>query len=90
MVRKCRTGYKVGPLFADTEEVADRLFQRMRAFIGEGVSIFLDVPDVNKQAVALAERYVMKPMFETARMYTKDPPKVPLHKVFGVTTFEIA
>lgn len=89
MVRKCRTGFKVGPLFADNENIADALFQRMRSFIGAGAQIFLDTPEVNKQAVALAEKYGMKPMFETVRMYTKDEPKVSLQKIFGVTTFEL-
>lgn len=89
MVRKCRTGFKVGPLFADNEIIANKLFQKMRSFVGENAQIFLDVPEVNKQAVALAEQYKMKPMFETARMYTKEPPKIDLDKVFGVTTFEL-
>jgi len=89
MVRKCRTGYKVGPLFADTEVIADTLFQKMRGFVGKGTPIFLDVPEVNKSAVALAEKYKMKPMFETARMYTKKELRVSLHNVFGVTTFEL-
>ena len=89
MVRKCRTGFKVGPLFANTATIANKLFQKMRAFVGENTQIFLDVPEVNKQAVALAQAYKMKPMFETARMYTKEPPKIDLNKVFGVTTFEL-
>jgi len=87
MVRKCRTGFKVGPLFADNEKIADTLLQKMRSFVGEDSQIFLDTPEVNKEAVALAEKYKMKPMFETARMYTKNQPNVDLKKVFGVTTF---
>lgn len=31
----------------------------------------------------------MKPIFETARMYTKEPPKINLNKIFGVTTYEV-
>jgi hypothetical protein len=89
MVRKCRTGYKVGPLFADTETIADTLLQKMRGFVGQGIAIFLDVPERNKSSVLLAENYKMKPMFETARMYTKEEPETPLQKVFGVTTFEL-
>lgn len=89
MVRKCRTGFKVGPLFADTKEVANTLFQRMRGFVGATSSIFLDIPGVNKNAAALAEMYQMKPMFETARMYNKETPNIPINKVFGVTTFEL-
>jgi len=89
MVRKCRTGFKIGPLFADTKEIANILFQRMRRFVGKNSSIFLDVPGVNKDAVALAETYQMKPIFETARMYNKETPNVPINKIFGVTTFEL-
>lgn len=88
MVRKCRIGYKVGPLFADNEEIADTLYQVMRTLAGKG-KIYLDVPEVNKEAVTLAHRYRMKPMFETARMYTKNAPNVPFHQIFGVTTFEL-
>lgn len=89
MVRKCRTGFKAGPLFADDQEIADVLLQKMRGFTKKGTPIFFDTPEINKQAVALAEKHEMKPMFETARMYTKEEPKVDLQKVFGVTTFEL-
>jgi ribosomal protein S18 acetylase RimI-like enzyme len=88
MVRKCRVGYKVGPLFADNRKIADELFQQFRAFVGKD-KIYLDVPEVNKKAVALARQYKMKPMFETARMYTKKAPDIALQKIFGVTTFEL-
>lgn len=89
MVRKCRTGFKVGPLFANDEKIAEALFNKLREFVGVSQSIFLDVPELNKSAQALAKQHQMKPMFETARMYTKDPPQIDLNKVFGVTTFEL-
>lgn len=89
MVRKCRNGFKIGPLFADSPEIADKLFQKMRAFVGKDNQIYLDTPEVNKQAVELSEIYQMKPMFETARMYTKGKPNIDLQKIFGVTTFEL-
>lgn len=89
MIRKCRTGFKVGPLFADTDIIANNLFQKMRSFVGQNSQIFIDVPEINKNAVALVEQYKMVPMFETARMYTKEFPKINLKKVFGVTTLEL-
>ncbi len=89
MVRPCRVGYKVGPLFADDKNIALQLFERMREFVGEHESIFLDVPETNPEAVALAKHFTMNQMFETARMYTKKAPELPLHKIFGVTTFEL-
>ncbi len=88
-VRKCRVGFKVGPLFADNETIADALFFKLKSSVGGQESIFLDVPEVNKTAVKLADSYKMKPMFQTARMYTKEQPKNDLNKIFGVTTFEL-
>lgn len=89
MVRKCRNGFKVGPLFADSKDIAKELFERMRLFIGKKNLIYLDVPEPNKHALELVKEYKMKPMFETARMYTKEIPETPLNKVYGVTTFEV-
>jgi hypothetical protein len=31
----------------------------------------------------------MRPIFETARMYTGAAPALPLDRIFGVTTFEL-
>jgi ribosomal protein S18 acetylase RimI-like enzyme len=88
MIRKCVTGYKIGPLFADNRQVAENLFKKLNNF-AVGSQIFLDVPEVNKEALKLVNKYKMKPMFETARMYTKKPPVINLNEVYGVTTFEV-
>lgn len=37
----------------------------------------------------ILNRYNMKKIFETARMYTKEAPRLPINKIFGVTTFEL-
>jgi hypothetical protein len=50
---------------------------------------FLDTPAANPAAIALAERHGMKPVFETARMYTKGSPAGRIDRCFGVTTFEL-
>lgn len=51
--------------------------------------IFLDTPEVNPAAVALAERHDLNVSFETARMFTGKFPELPLGGLFGVTSFEI-
>jgi len=51
--------------------------------------VYLDTPEVNQAAAALAERYNMKVAFETARMYTGKNPVLPIDRLFGVTSFEI-
>ena len=89
VIRVCRAGYKIGPLFSDNSELAESLFLALRSKAESAKPIFLDVPEVNQSAVALAERYNMKVSFETARMYTREPPDIPLNRVFGITSFEV-
>ena len=37
----------------------------------------------------MAEAFGMHPVFETARMYNKEAPPLPLEKIYGITTFEL-
>jgi ribosomal protein S18 acetylase RimI-like enzyme len=86
-IRSCRSGYKIGPLFADDAEIAEALFRSLSA--GAEGEVYLDVPEPNVAAVHLAHRHGFTPVFETARMYTGPTPSVDLDRVFGVTTFEL-
>lgn len=87
VVRACREGGKIGPLFADTAEGADLLFQALASRAsGE---VFLDCPEPNTAATALATAYGLSPVFETARMYRGMAPPLPLERTFGITTFEL-
>ncbi|MEL7086487.1 MAG: GNAT family N-acetyltransferase [Cyanobacteria bacterium J06597_1] len=89
LLRPCRTGYKIGPLFADTPQIAQDIFHSLIANIETGTPFYLDVPDINPHAVALAERHTMTGMFETARMYINSQPKLSLDHTYGITTFEL-
>ncbi len=89
VLRKCRTGYKIGPLFADDAELAQRLFLALQARAPAGAAIVLDTPEVNAAAIAMAERHGMSVVFETARMYRGKVPALANERIFGVTTFEL-
>ncbi len=89
MVRRCRSGYKIGPLLADSKDLAESLFISLKSSVKAGQAIYLDVPEINKEAVALAERQGMKVVFETARMYKGTVPDLPIDRLFGVTSFEL-
>ncbi len=89
MIRVCRLGYKIGPLFADRPEFADALLTALQSSIEPGKVFYLDIPEINRDAVALAARHNMKLVFETARMYTGEIPNLPINQLFGVTTFEL-
>ena len=88
VVRNCFQGNRVGPLFAETPEAAQRLFDSLAASVA-GEEIFIDVPTVNASALQLVLSMGMKPVFTTARMYTKQAPDLPLNKIYGVTSLEL-
>lgn len=89
LMRKCHNGYKIGPLFAEDMSVAEKLFLALRSTVSEHEPLFLDVPQPNKDALELANKYDMSVCFETIRMYSGKAPDTELKKVFGVTTFEL-
>jgi hypothetical protein len=88
VIRACRSGCKIGPLFASTPDGADVLFRALAA-TAEGAEIFLDCPEPNGAAIALATRYGLTPVFETARMYRGQAPDLRLSQIYGITTFEL-
>jgi GNAT superfamily N-acetyltransferase len=89
VARPCRTGYKIGPLFADTPAIAEQLFAGLLARLAPGQPVFLDVPELNPAALALAERHQLQRCFETARMYTQEPPTLSMDRMYGITSFEL-
>lgn len=92
VVRRCGSGHKIGPLFAPDGPTAEALYAAACGHAAEmapGEPVFLDVPEPNAAARALAEEAGLSPVFETARMYRGDAPALPLERIFGITTFEL-
>ena len=83
-----RKGSKIGPLVAGDRATAETVLAALLARAGGG-EIFLDVPDINREAVGLAQDLGLAPVFETAPMYTGAISPLRLERVFGVTSFEL-
>ncbi len=88
VVRRCRDGCKIGPLFADDARAANALYVRLAQFV-QGGPLFLDAPQNNPAAMALVQQQAMTEVFGCARMYLGPPPAIAHERVFGVTTFEL-
>lgn len=89
VIRPCRSGYKIGPLFAGRPELAEQLFRALKTSVPDGVPVYLDIPECNSAAIDLVQRHGMKVVFKTARMYMGQQPDLCIDKIFGVTTFEL-
>jgi GNAT superfamily N-acetyltransferase len=89
VMRICRAGYKIGPLFSENPKLAEDLFLALKAHSPEDASISVDVPEMNSAAVDLMKRHKMSIAFETVRMYRGKHPELNLNQIFGITSFEL-
>ena len=89
VIRKCQIGYKIGPLYADKPEQANSLLSSLVQFVQSAEPVYLDVPEVNSEAVLLAEKYRMEATFKTLRMYLGRAPEISVNRTYGVTSFEL-
>ena len=78
VVRRCREGWKIGPLAADEPVIARRLYEAAAAHAPCGEAIFVDVPEANPGTKSFLAALSLTPMFETARMYTGPDPAIEL------------
>ena len=88
VLRPCRVGFKIGPLFARDAWLAEALFDALAAR-AEGEPVYIDVPEANAPAMTLVQRRGLEPVFHTARMYKGRAPAPDVEQVFGVTSLEL-
>jgi hypothetical protein len=86
-LRPCRSGCKIGPLYAADPAVARRLLDSLLAAI-PGQPVSLDIPEPNTAALRLMAELGWTQSFGCARMVNGTPIAVPVAEVFGVTSFE--
>ena len=87
--RRCVAGWKIGPLFARDGVAARALLRDLLDGVGPGEPVYLDAPEANADAVALAESLGMTQCFGTARMYKNGCPDLAVDRIYGVTSFEL-
>jgi GNAT superfamily N-acetyltransferase len=88
VIRKAEMGYKIGPLFANDENIAEELFKSCLSFAPNDL-VFLDIPTTNENAVSLVNKYKGKYVFECGRMYHGEIPKIEIKNIYGITSFEL-
>ena len=92
-VRLDKDGYRIGPLFADSDDIAYALMKSViEAMIADGnlhQTLIIDIPDSNKNGVKMADDLHAERVFQCIRMFTKDPFQYPGEKIYGFTTLDI-
>lgn len=88
VLRDAAAASRLGPVFADDEAIASALVSALAEDRG-APSVAVDVPGVNSRAVSWAQAHKWTPSFETARMYTGEPPRIDTDGLFGITSLEL-
>lgn len=88
-LRRTSAGFKFGPVFAQNSTTARVLINDLLASLPANAEVFLDTPETNPAAVAIAYDLGLVPVFETARMYRGGRLRLPIDKIFGITSFEL-
>ncbi len=83
LVRPCRDGAKLGPLFADTVAAAIAMLDTLSG------PVHIDVPAAQTAWLAALSARGFSPGFQTTRMYRGRAPAISLDRVFGVTSLEL-
>jgi hypothetical protein len=87
VVRPSREGCRIGPLYAQSPDVAAALLSGLAT--AEAEPTFIDIAEINPAATGLAEQLNLKPEFETARMYTGPVPSIDTAGLYGITSLEL-
>jgi GNAT superfamily N-acetyltransferase len=88
VIRRCASGHKIGPLFAENVTIAAQLFKELCLEAVE-YPIYLDIPEPNKDAHTLVNHFGMLPGFEVMRMYRNGIADLNLNQIYGFTSFEL-
>ena len=88
VIRKSNSGFRIGPLFADTLNDAETIYVALSS-TAPHENIYLEIPEKNKAALALAKKFEMNKISQTSRMYSLYQPDFPLSNVFAFTNSEL-
>jgi GNAT superfamily N-acetyltransferase len=88
VLRRLRRGFRIAPLFADDNVVAQSLVSALLSAATEQ-PVFIEVPVANAEGIDLVSRMGMKPVYETFRMVSGVEPPVDIPRWFGVTNLNI-
>lgn len=89
VLRPSRSGHRIGPLFADTTEAAEALFDALAASVDPADELCIDVPGPRHAAHTLVTCRGLTPRSHTVRMYNGPVPPADQERTFGVTSLEL-
>jgi GNAT superfamily N-acetyltransferase len=87
-MRRCRKGWRLGPVFARNYDLAEEL---VRHFAVQTIaeSVYMDLAESNIQAIRLGFAMGMTPWEARLKMYRGESGSEPIDQIFGFTTVDL-
>ncbi|GAA1459976.1 GNAT family N-acetyltransferase [Nocardiopsis exhalans] len=89
VLRPAGHGHRIGPLFADTPQDAEALFDSLVGHLEPDEEVSLDIPEPQSASAALLTSRGLEARFHTIRMYTGPVPPYRTERVFAGTSLEL-
>ncbi len=89
MIRPARGGWRIGPLFADSPDIAAALFDALAGHPAPGDEVHLDIPEHHLPALQLAASRGLTARSHTVRMYTAPVTVARADATWAVTSLEL-
>ncbi len=87
-MRRCRQGWRLGPVFAQHHTFAEEILRHL-ALKTVGEHVYIDIAEANVQSIRLAFAMGMVPWGARLRLYKGGLLTQPLEKIYGFTTLDI-
>jgi len=91
-IRKCVSGYRLNPLFAQDPEIANFILVNLAQKVSdENEEIYIDIPDCHQKAIDFAvNRYGFTQRFACVRMYAGTPPNTDNQRIYSMPCWEFS
>ncbi|XP_067656054.1 uncharacterized protein [Haliotis asinina] len=90
VLRPADIGFRMYPLFADSDKIAHALFCKLASFVPENGEVIFTQPIENKKACEFVQANKFKNYLSMTRLYNKHDIVVDINRVYSVSSTEYA
>lgn len=86
LIRKAQTGFRIGPLYANSVHIASVLLQALLAQAKDD-KVSISMPEDTRMTQKITSEFNLRSGTRLQRMYSKRPIDLPIEHILGITNF---
>lgn len=88
-IRRSTEGYRLGPLYSESQDVLEKLFASALSQVPVGQRVTIDATTITSDFIKLLEEQGFEQIFHTLRMYRGSEPKGEKEKIKAIVSLEL-